>query len=64
VEWLVEQHRQVHKRSDADLRESLKSGIYWILSGLMLVVWGMAYNIWTEMRKKRTKQQSPGGRSE
>ena len=64
MEWLVKRHSWTDKRSNRDLRESLKNGIYWILSGLVLVVWGMAYNIWTEMRKKRTKQQSPGGRSE
>jgi len=43
---------------------SIKSGVCWIVIGLMFVVWGVAYNIWAELRKKRTKQQSLGGRSE
>lgn|GEM_PF-6893901 len=43
---------------------SIKSGIYWILIGLVFVLWGVGYNIRTELRKKRTKQQSLGGRSE
>jgi len=41
---------------------SIKSGIYWILIGLVFVVWGVTYNIRVEMKMKHKGQQQLGGR--
>jgi len=43
---------------------SIKSGIYWILIGLVFIVWGVGYNVRTELRGNRKEQESPGGTSE
>lgn len=41
---------------------TIKSGIYWILIGLVFVVWGVTYNIRVEMKMKQKGQQQLGGR--
>lgn len=41
---------------------TIKSGIYWILIGLVFVVWGVRCNIGVEMKMKQKGQQQLGGR--